>query len=446
MNTNNNFTTGNVRSSLLRFTIPIMFTLLLQTLYSAVDLLIVGQFSSVADVTGVTVGSQVLTLLTGLCTGLAMGSTVLIGRRIGEKNEAGARTVIQSTVVLFSAVALCAVVGLLVCNTSLVSLLQTPTDAISQTSSYLFFCTLGIPMIFAYNVLGSVFRGLGDSKTPLIAVSVACVCNILLDLLFVAVFSLGATGAAIATVIAQGISVVISLRIAKGGYFSFQNFKVDVSCVREIFVIGLPIGIQSVLTSFSFLILMVIVNQYDLVSASAAVGVCEKLCGFIMLIPIAFMQSIAAYVAQNLGANELGRAKQAMRIGLTYSLSFGVVMAFFAFFHGTLLAQIFTSSAEVLDYAEAYLRSYALDTALVPIYFCFTGFFNGHGKTTFVMLQGVLGALFLRIPLAYCFSLLYPASLFHIGLGTPLTTFVQIFICIAYYKHIMKEHEGVRAV
>ncbi len=434
-------TQGGVLKSLLRFTTPIVFTLLLQTLYSAVDLLIVGQFSSVSNVSGVTIGSQALTLLTGLCTGLAMGSTVLIGRKVGENDTDGAATVIQNSVVLFGGVAAVSMLALLLGNNLLVSLLKTPTDAVAQTESYLFVCTLGIPMIFAYNVLGSVFRGLGDSKTPLIAVVIACIANILLDFLLVAGFGMGATGAAIATVIAQGISVAACLIIVKSNYFTFAKGRTNLRCIAHIFGIGLPIAIQSVLTSFSFVVLTVIVNQYDSVSFSAAVGVSEKLCGFIMLVPLAFGQSIAAYVAQNLGAGQLGRAKQSLAIGIGCSLSYGLVMALLAFFCGDTLARVFTQDAAVLLAAKDYLRSYAFDTALVPIFFCMSGFFNGCGKTTFVMLQGVLSAIFMRIPLAYLFSLLYPASLFHIGLGTPITTFVQIFICFYYYKRIMRKSQ-----
>ncbi|MFI3170559.1 MAG: MATE family efflux transporter [Faecalibacterium sp.] len=436
-----NFTTGSVSKTLVRFTVPIVLTLLLQTLYSAVDLLIVGQFSTVSDVSGVTIGSQALTLLTGLCTGLAMGSTVLIGRKIGENDQDGAASVIQNSVVLFGGVALASMLVLLFGNNLLVSLLKTPTDAVAQTSRYLFVCTLGIPMIFAYNVLGSVFRGLGDSKTPLIAVTIACISNIFLDLLLVAGFNLGATGAAIATVIAQGISVVASVLIVKSNYFKFEKGKTNFHCIAQIFNIGLPIAIQSVLTTFSFVVLTVIVNQYNSVSFSAAVGVSEKLCGFIMLIPLAFGHSIAAYVAQNMGAGQLDRAKKSLYIGIAYSLSYGIIMAFLAFFYGDTLARVFTSDAAVLLSAKDYLRSYAFDTALVPIFFCMSGFFNGCGKTTFVMLQGVLSAIFMRIPLAYLFSLLYPASLFHIGLGTPITTFIQIFICLYYYKRIMRKSQ-----
>lgn len=430
--------TGSVNQTLVRFTVPIILTLLLQTLYGAVDLFIVGQFSTVSDVSGVTIGSQLMNLLTSLCTGLAMGSTVSIGRKIGAQDPKGASTVIQNTVVLFGAIATFCVVCLLIGNQLIVRLLQTPTDAFSQTSSYLFVCSLGIPMIFAYNVLGSVFRGLGDSKTPLVAVAIACVCNIFLDLLLVAGLGMGATGAAIATVIAQSISVLACVLIVKSNYFSFAGFQINFACIREIFGIGLPIGIQSVLTNFSFVILTVIVNQYNSVSYSAAVGISEKLCGFIMLIPIAFSQSIAAYVAQNLGAHQPERAKKALYISIAYSFSYGLVMAIITYFRGEILASAFTSNPEVLLAAKDYLRSYAFDSVLVPIIFCLSGFFSGCGKTTFVMLQGVLSSIFLRAPLAYLFSVLFPASLFHIGLGTPITSATQIFVVLAYYRHVSK--------
>ncbi len=435
----NTLTTGSVQKSLVKFTVPIMLTLFLQTLYGAVDLLIVGQFSTVANVTAVTTSSQVMQLLTGVCTGLAMGSTIIIAQKIGENQKEQVGKVISNTVVFFAGVSVICTVLFILLNTQLVAWLQAPTEAITQTADYLFYCSLGIPMIFAYNVLGSVFRGLGDSKTPLIAVAIACVTNILLDLLLVAVFDMGATGAAIATIIAQGLSVVICLYIIRGNNVPWGGFTVCKKYVWRIVTLGTPIAMQSLLTGLSFVIITVIVNSYNNVTYSAGVGISEKLCGFIMLIPIAFMQSISAYVAQNIGANKPERAHKAFYIGTTYSFVFGAVMAVLSFWGGEYLALLFTQDVAVIDATAIYLKAYAFDTLQVPVIFCLMGFFNGYGKTTFVMIQGVLGAILLRVPFAYGMSVLFPGSLLHLGLSIPLSTFIQTSFCVIYYLLFMRK-------
>ncbi len=441
MKRNINLTEGSVCKTLLLFTVPVMLSLFLQTMYGAVDLLIVGQFSAVADVTGVTIGSQNMQLLTSVCTGLAVGTTVLIGRRIGEGNNDAVEGIISNTVIIFAVFSVVAMALLLIFKNQLLTLLKTPTEAILQTGNYIFYCTLGIPLIFAYNVLGSVFRGLGDSKTPLIAVTIACFCNIVLDLIFVAVLKMGSAGAAIATVLSQGISVIICIMMMKKSTLKIKKFTYNIHTIKRIIAIGAPIALQSVLTNLSFVVITVIVNQYDNVIFTASVGVAEKMVVFIMLIPIAFMQSLGAYVTQNIGAGKPERASKALKLSLTFSMIFGIIMAVTTFINGGALASIFNKNPEVIKSTAEYMKAYAFDTFFVTIMFCMIGYFNGLGKTTFVMIQGVLGAVMLRIPLCYLFSVLFPMSIFHIGLGTPISTLIQDIVCIIYFIIVSKSNK-----
>ncbi len=432
---------GNILGSLIKFTLPILFALLLQTTYGMVDLLIVGHFGMVADVSGVATGSQLMTLLTSICNGLAMGTTVLIGREIGLNRLDNIGKIVKSTVLVFAVLAFVSLVGILIFIDQIVNLLNTPLDALSQTRAYLFICTLGIPMIYAYNVLGSIFRGFGDSKTPLFAVGIACAANIILDLILVAVLNLGSAGAALATVFSQFLSVLISIWLIKAK--KMLNFAPDhkqqnnpdmptTDYGKQILRLGLPIAVQSGLVGLSFLAITAIVNQFGLIF-SAGVGLVEKLTGLIMLVPISFMNSLAVFVAQNYAANQIKRARHGLLISFIISFGFSLVMAYLSFFHGSLLTALFTNDSLVIAASATYLQAYAIDTLLVPLIFCLSGYFTGCGKTFFVMAQGLFGALALRIPLTYLFSLIEPVSLFNIGLAIPLATLVQIIICLVYF-------------
>ncbi|OON96088.1 MAG: hypothetical protein ATN32_06695 [Candidatus Epulonipiscium fishelsonii] len=301
MRQQNNLINGGITSSLIKFTIPILFALFLQTMYGMVDLLIVGNFGIVADVSGVSTGSQLMTLITSICTGLATGATILIGQKIGAGEDKEIPAIIQGTTIIFSIFSIISMVFILVCIDDIVAWLNTPLDAINQTTNYLFICAIGVPMIFTYNVLGSIFRGLGDSKTPLIAVGIACIINIVLDLVLIAIFDMGASGAAIATVFAQTISVVICIAmIKKRKMFSFENAPsafFNCSYIKSVLRLGIPVALQSGLISVSFLSITIIVNQFGIIF-SASVGLVEKLTGIIMLVPLAFMQSLSVFVAQ----------------------------------------------------------------------------------------------------------------------------------------------------
>lgn len=322
--------------------------------------------------------------------------------------------------------------------------MHAPAEAFAQTSGYVRICGIGAVFITAYNVIGAVFRGIGDSKTPLFTVAIACIINILGDLLLVAGLGMGAAGAAIATVSAQAVSVVFSLYfISKKNLpftFSKKYIHFDPACLKKILLVGIPIALQEMLVQFSFLFIQVVVNSMG-VMESAAVGVAEKVCVFLMLVVSAYMQSISAFVAQNNGACEFERSRKALFYGIQTALAAGLIMGAVAFFAGNLLSAIFSSEGEVIAYAHDYLKAYAIDCLLTAILFCFVGYFNGCGKTIFVMVQGVAGAFCVRIPAVYWMSQLEGASLFHIGLGTPISSVAQITLCVVAY-HIYQKKQA----
>ncbi len=433
---NQDFTRGAILSKLIGFALPMLLALFLQAMYGAIDLLIVGRFGISADVSAVSTGSQIMQTVTFMIEGVSMGITVLAGHRIGEGNNKEAGRVIGSGIALFAIIAVGATAVMLVCARPLAALMRAPEEAFGRTVTYIFLCSAGMIFIVAYNLVGSIFRGVGNSRVPLMTVAIACVFNIIGDLVFVAGFKMGVAGAALATVMAQGVSVLLSLIIIKRVKLPFQLTRRDIRLrkriVKRILFLGIPIALQDLLVSISFLVILAIVNSLGLV-ASAGVGVAEKLCAFIMLVPSAYMQSMSAFVAQNIGAERYDRAKKALLCGILSSLAVGVVMFYVSFFQGDKLSTIFTSDPEVIAAAASYLKAYAFDCILTSFLFCFSGYFNGCGKTMFNMAQGVLGAFCVRIPVSYFVSRIAGVPLFYIGLATPCSTMVQIVLCLIYF-------------
>lgn len=414
MRRENNFTSGRILRPLIGFMLPVFFAMFLQSMYGAVDLLIVGRFAQSLDVSAVSTGSQMLMTITSLVTSFAMGTTILLGQRIGEGRARDGGEVVGSSICLFGVIALVFTFLIPLLSAPLSRMMNAPAEAFAATASYIRICGFGSLFIIAYNLIGSIFRGIGDSKTPLMTVLIACICNILGDLLLVAVFHMGTAGAAVATVFAQAVSVLISLLMLRRRELPFQ-FRADSIRFRKpilqrVTMLGLPIAIQDLLVSISFLVLLAIVNGLGLIP-SAGVGVAERVCGFIMLIPAAFMQAMSAFVAQNIGANQYERARKSLVYAISVSSMLAVVMFAVTFWRGDLLSGIFSGDGAVIAASADYLKAYAIDCLLTCFLFCFIGFFNGIGMTRFVMVQGVIGAFLVRIPVAFLMSKEIPVSI-----------------------------------
>lgn len=432
-----NLIQGNILKSLISFALPVLLALFLQAMYGAADLIIVGRFANTYEQSGVASGSQLFNMITMVITGLTMGITVFVGDCIGGGKPDKAGRGVGTGIAIFTVLAVVITALVVPFSDNLSIFLHAPSEAFAQTSGYVRICGIGTIFIIAYNVIGAIFRGIGDSKTPLITVAIACVINIFGDLLLVAGFDMGAAGAAIATVFAQAISVIFSLYLIRKKNlpfaFSKKYIRFDPACLKKILLVGVPIALQEMLVQFSFLFIQVVVNRMG-VMESAAVGVAEKVCVFLMLVASAYMHSISAFVAQNNGAGEFERSRKALFYGIKTALIAGFVMGIIAFFAGGLLSSIFSGEGEVIAFAHDYLKAYAIDCLLTAVLFCFVGYFNGCGKTIFVMVQGVVGAFCVRIPVVYLMSQIEGASLFHIGLGTPISSMAQIILCILAYR------------
>ena len=422
---------------LLLFMLPILGANLLQSMYGAADLLIIGQFAGKAEISAVSTGSLITFTLQLIIAGLATGVTVLIGRYLGEGKSADIGKIVGSAIAVFSVVAVVLTVGVYFFSPAIVSLMKVPEEAVSGANTYIKICALGMVFTVAYNLISAIFRGLGNSVTPLLFVAIACAANIVGDLVLVGIFDMGVSGVAIATVSAQAISVGLfffALRFMKLPFeFKLREIKFQRPQVSGILRIGSPLAMSDLLAEISFLTIASIVNAMGLVMSSGY-GVGTKLIGFIMLVPSALMQAISAFTAQNMGAGEHVRAKKAMQYGIAAGLCVGALIFAASNLFAEGLSAVFSKDAEVISAAALYLRGFSLDCILTCVLFGMLGFFNGYGKTIFVMTQSIAFAFLVRAPLAYFASLMPGVTLWHIGFVTPLCTVFEITVCLIYYK------------
>ena len=421
--------------------IPVLGALILQAAYGAVDLLVVGRFGSTSGLSAVSTGSQVLNLVTFVVTQTAMGITVLIARYLGEKRTEQIGAAIGGAAVVFTIISVILFVVMVGFAHPISILMQAPTEAVDLTATYVRICGGGIFFIVAYNLLSAIFRGLGDSKSPLLFVLVACVINIFGDLALVAGLHMDAAGAAIATVAAQACSVVFAIVILLKKQLPFtikkQDFRLNPQC-QKFLEIGLPLALQEFLTRVSFLALCAFVNRLGL-EASSGYGVACKIVNFAMLVPSALMQSMASFVSQNVGAGKIKRAKQSMFTGIGVGLTVGCLVFALVMLKGDVLSGFFSTDAAVIQNGYAYLKGFAPETLVTAVMFSMVGYFNGNNKTVWVMTQGMIQTLLVRLPFAYIMSIQPNASLTMIGLAAPVSTTVGIILNVGFYLYLNRK-------
>lgn len=433
--TSNRLVEGRIAPALLSFALPFMAASFLQSVYGAVDLFVVGQYANAAAVSAVSIGSQLMMTVTALVQGISMGGTVQIGHKIGEEDDLGTARAVGNLAFLFAVIAVIMTPVMLLCTNGMVSAMQTPVEAVADARQYVFICCIGLPFIVGYNAVSSIFRGIGDSKTPVVFISIACVVNIALDFLLVGFFKMGAAGAAVATTAAQGVSFICALIYMMKKGFSFPFHKTDFApragVVKAILSVGVPLAMQDVLVHLSFLAIAAIINTLGVI-ASAAVGVVEKLMGFAFLMPSAFGSAVATMVAQNIGAGKPERASSSMRWGIFFSLICGTVVVLLSELVPETLISIFTSDPAVIAAGAEYIRTYALDCLLVSFVFNINAYLNGNGKSVICFAHSMVATFLVRIPVTWLMNRLTSGSLLPLGLAAPAASVCSIIICGIY--------------
>lgn len=428
-------TQGSVFKVLLKFALPFLVANVLQALYGGADLFVVGQYDDAASVAGVAIGSQVMQTITGIILGLTTGTTILIAMGTGAKDNEKVAATIGTSVYFFAVVGIVLTLAMVLLHGKIAEVMHTPEEAMADTLHYILICSVGIPFIMGYNVVCGILRGLGDSKSPLYFVLTACIINIGVDFLLVGGFGMRAAGAAVATVLSQGISFLAALWFLhrRGFHFKFgwQDIRPNKFLSGQIVKLGAPIALQDALINISFLIITVIVNRMGVI-ASASLGVVEKIIVFAMLPPTAIAAAVSTMTAQNYGAGLVRRMTRCLYCGIGMSLVFGLSVCLYSQFCPETLTGIFTKDAAVIDMAAKYLRGYSLDCIMVSFVFCINSYFSGQGNSWFPMIHSMIATFLFRIPLSYLFGRLDPADLQLMGYAPPLSTLVSLLICLWY--------------
>ena len=441
MDENQNFTQGSILGKMLRFMIPVLGALIMQSLYGAVDLLVVGHYGTTTGISAVSTGSMITNSITMVLTSLATAVTVLMGHHLGSGAPERIGKLLGNALALFFCIGVFLTIVMVAFARPIAVMMQAPEEALDLTAQYIRICGAGFIFVVFYNFISSVFRGMGNSRLPLLFVCIACVVNIFGDLLLVAVLRMNVAGAALATIMAQAVSVLLSLLIIRRTKLPFRIGFRDIGFgedVQRILRIGVPLALQEILTSVGMLAMCAFVNRMGL-DASSGYGVAQKIHVFVLLVPMSIMQCMAPFVSQNVGAQREDRAKGAMRCGIGIGVITGICMAVAIFFKGDVLSSIFTKDTQVIAQAFAYLRGFAPEAFLTCILFSLLGYFNGHAKTVFVMWESLARTFLVRLPISYFMSIRPGATLTGVALAGPVSSFCGIIVSLAYYLHLQKQ-------
>ena len=435
--------TGSVMKNILVFSLPYLLSTFLQTLYGLADLFIIGWFDGVAGTTAVSIGSQVMHMLTVMIVGLAMGATVRIGRAVGAKDDEMARESVGNTATLFMGLSVAATCLLLLGVNGILELLSTPEEAVGGTRAYLTVCFIGIPCITAYNIISSIFRGMGDSKSPMVFVAIACAANIALDVLFMGALKLGPVGAALGTTLSQALSVAALWAIVKRKMIpglAPADFKPKRQTMAALLKVGVPVALQDGLIQVGFIAITIIANMRGL-NDSAAVGIVEKIIGILFLVPSTLLSTVSALAALNIGAGEHGRVRQILLYAVAMAVGYGLIIGVTMQFAADGAVSLFAREAEVIRLGGEYLRGYAWDCLFAGIHFSFSGFFCAYGLSGISFLHNIVSLVCARLPLAYLASALDKTSLTPMGFAAPIGSLLSVVICLAAYQWMGKHPE-----
>lgn len=443
-----NLTTGSIFKNVVYFSLPYLLSYFLQTLYGMADLFIIGQYEGVASTTAVSIGSQVMHMITVIIVGLAMGSTVSIGQAVGGGNDKRTASCIGNTITLFMGLSIILTAALLLLRRPIAIAMSTPAQAIEGTIDYLTICFMGIPFITAYNIISSIFRGLGDSKSPMYFIAIACAANIGLDYAFMGALHLGPAGAALGTTLSQAVSVVVSIivvRRARAGIrLKKEDFKPKRDVMGSLLRIGIPIAVQDGLIQVAFIVITIIANRRGLKDA-AAVGIVEKIMSFIFLVPSSMLSTVSALGAQNIGAGKPERAKTTMRYGILITTCFGLAVVALMQFYANSFVSLFTDSSTqdglqvVTMGGGQYLRGYIWDCLFAGMHFCFSGYFCACGRSSLSFVHNIIAIALVRIPGVYITSKMFADTLFPMGLATAAGSLLSVMICLVMYAMLSRK-------
>lgn len=442
---NRDLTAGSVFKTILYFSLPYLLSYFLQTLYGMADLFIIGQYCGVESTTAVSIGSQVMHMLTVMIVGLAMGSTVMIGRAVGAKEKDKVNQAVGNTAVLFMTLSVICTAALLFAVKAIVAVMATPEEAVDGLVWYLNICFIGIPFITAYNIISSIFRGMGDSKSPMYFIAVACGFNIVLDYLFIGVMGFGTAGAALGTTLSQTISVLISFVVIRKRKMipglGRADFRPKKEVLGNILRVGVPVAIQDGFIQIAFIVITVFANRRGLNDA-AAVGIVEKLIGILFLIPSSMLSTVSALAAQNIGAGRHDRARATLKYATMIAVAFGIAASVIMQFAAEGAVGLFADDGEVIRLGGQYMRGYVWDCIFAGVHFCFSGYFCAYGLSMISFIHNSISIVCARIPLAYVAAEYFTDSLLPMGIAAPAGSLLSVIVCLVAFAWMKRKAVG----
>lgn len=430
-------TTGSITKEMIRFSMPILFSYLLQALYGLADAIIVSFFSDIHQVISVTQGSQVVFILTSFILGLAGGGMVLVAQYSGAADKQDLRQAIQSVFTMFIILAAVLTAVMLSITGWCTRILNIPAEARASCKAYLDICLSGTLFVFLYNGISVVLQALGDSRHPLIFVGIACTVNIGLDLLLVGVMKLGAPGAAYATVFSQFVSVVFAVVFLKRSNFPFafslKSLRLYGDKVRRMFRVGLPYAFMRVIVSLSFLLISALANEYGTLAAAGA-GIVAKIHNMASLPYAALNLALAAMCGQNLGVGKTDRARLVLFSGVKLMLWIGLFLfAVLQIFPDAVLS-VFSATPELIAEATPFLRWYSFCYLFFPFSYGINGLMTGSGQTIATMTVGLTASLVFRVPLAYLCSKGLGMGFPGVALGSSAAVLGAVGVAVIFYR------------
>lgn len=444
------FTQGSITKQLLVFVWPLFLSNLLQVVYNMVDMIVVGNILGKVGISAVSVGGDVSNLLTFIAMGFSNAGQVIIARYIGaEKREKIGRFVGTMVGFLIACSFVLSIVGLL-CQDVILRLMNTPDEAYAGAVSYSAVCMFGLVFIYGYNVASAVLRGMGDSKHPFVFISIAAVLNLILDILFVAGFGMGAGGAALATVIGQAVSCISCAVFLSKHKKQFElNIKLndfikwDRHMLSDLVKLGTPMAIKTASIMVSKLFVNSWINSYG-VAVSAFAGIANKISSISNLVSAAMNTGGSTMVGQNLAAGEFDRVKSILKNLAAITLSVASVFSVLISLFPNQIFGIFTTDPAVLSIADRFIPIAILLFFGSAMRAIMNALLNGSGNYKINFVTAILDGIIMRIGLALLFGLAIGMKHYGFWLGDAIAGFTPFFIGLVYYATGKWKKDSIR--
>jgi putative MATE family efflux protein len=441
------FSHGSIPKMLFQFIGPLLLANVLNSLYNTVDMVVIGQYAGNPGTVAVSLGGKMLMFFTIISIGLAGGGQILIAQQVGAGKHQEIKLSIGTLFTLLGLISIIFSLAGLAFSRNIIIWLNTPQESFDSALAYLEVTSIGLPLMFGYTAVSSVLRGMGDSKHPLFFIGIAALLNLILDLVFIIYFNLGAMGTALATVIGQGVSFGISIILLykKRDKFFFdfklKSFALDREKTLTILRIGLPMAAHSVMIQIPQLFMISFVNKFGIIQA-AAYGIGDKIIHLLNIVQQSMQQGGSAMIGQNIGAGKHERVREIIRTILTVNVSVSAALSVFLLVFPDVVFSIFTKDTLVLDYSFSFMLITALFLFFTSILSAFSSVTTGTGNATLGFLAGFLDGVVFRIIFSFLFGFGLHMEVTGFFLGNTLARIGPILVhCIYYFSGVWKKRK-----